>query len=340
MIAFADVEAAAGRIKGSIRRTPLLAATSLRQPPVEAKLFLKLECLQPTGSFKDRGAMNRLLTSEPKKLARGVVTASGGNHGLAVARAATMAGVAATIFVSEAAAPYKLTKLDAWGAKVVRVAGHWDAARDAALAFAADAGAEFFHPFADPKVVAGQGTIGVELAAELPDIDVVIVAVGGGGLIGGLSVALRTLKPGARIIGVEPIGSPTLRACLEAGRLVRLDRIDTRVATMACPQTEESVFQIVRRNVDDIVLVSDDDMLEAARWLWFELGIAADLSGAAGVAALKTGSVTVRPGDSVCALVCGAGTEGFSTPLSNSSIGEPTVDGRQGQRDANGGKAL
>ncbi len=193
--------------------------------------------------------MNRLLTTEPKRLVRGVVTASGGNHGLAVARAATMAGVAATIFVPESTASYKLAKLDAWAAKVVRLSGQWDAARDAALAFASGHGAEFIHPFADPMVVAGQGTIGLEIIADLPDVDVLIVAIGGGGLIGGISVALRALRPNVRIIGVEPVGSPTLRACLDAGRLVKLDRIATRVATMACPQTEEPVFQIVRQNV-------------------------------------------------------------------------------------------
>jgi threonine dehydratase len=312
VIAFADVEAAASRIRNGVRRTPLLAATALRRPPVEASLFLKLECLQPTGSFKDRGVTNRLRTTERKKFARGVVTASGGNHGLAVARGASITGVEATVFVPETAAQYKLAKLYAWGAKVVRLPGQWDAAHDAALAFASEKGMEFIHPFADPVVVAGQGTIGFEIVADLPDVDVVIVAIGGGGLISGISVALRRLRPEARVIGVEPIGSPTLRACLDAGRLVRLDHIATRVATMACPQTEEAIFEIVRRNVDDIVLISDDDMLEAARWLWFELGIAADLSGAAGIAALKAGSVAVRPSDKVCALVCGAGTEAFA----------------------------
>jgi threonine dehydratase len=313
MITFADIEAAAGRIKSAVRSTPLLAATVLRRPPVDASLFLKLECLQPTGSFKDRGAMNRLLTTERKKLASGIVTASGGNHGLAVARAASIAGVAAHIFVPETTAAYKLSKLEAWGAEVVRLPGQWDIARDTALAFASNRGVEFIHPFADPMVVAGQGTIGLEIVAALSEVDVVAVAIGGGGLIGGISVALRALSPKVRIIGVEPVGSPTLRACIDAGRVVKLERIDTRVATMACPQTEEAVFEVVRRNVDDIVLVSDDDMLDAARWLWFELGIASDLSGAAGIAALKAGRVTVRPSDRVCTLICGAGTEAFST---------------------------
>jgi threonine dehydratase len=322
LIALAEIEAAGNRIRDSVRRTPLLAAAALRRPPVAAPLFLKLECLQPTGSFKDRGAMNRLLTTDPKRLVRGVVTASGGNHGLAVARAATIAGVAATIFVPESTASYKLAKLDAWGAKVVRLPGHWDAARDAALAFAASHGAEFIHPFADPMVVAGQGTIGLEIIADLPDVDVVVVAIGGGGLISGISVALRALRPKVRIIGVEPIGSPTLRACLDAGRLVKLDRIYTRVATMACPQTEEPIFHLVRQNVDDIVLVSDDDMLEAARWLWFELGIAADLSGAAGLAALKATRSTVRASDKVCALVCGSGTEAFAAPTQSPPTGD------------------
>ncbi|MDQ2803664.1 MAG: pyridoxal-phosphate dependent enzyme [Pseudomonadota bacterium] len=311
MIGHAEVEAAAARIAVHVRRPPLVAATALRQSPMAAPLFLKLECLQPTGSFKDRGAMNRLLTTPPQTLANGIVTASGGNHGLAVARAASVARVCATVFVSETTAPYKIAKLEAWGASVRRVQGQWDIARDQALAFADERGATFFHPFADPMIVAGQGTIGLELLEDLPDVDVVLVAIGGGGLISGLAIALRAFRPQVRIIGVEPTGSPTLRACLDAGRLVRLDMVTSRVATMACAQTDERIFDLVRRMVDDVVLVSDDDLLAAARWLWFELGIAADLSGAAGVAALRAGGLSIRADQKVCTLVCGAGTDGL-----------------------------
>ena len=310
-IDIADILAARDRIAPFVRFTPVMAATSLREPPADVRLFLKLEHLQASGSFKARGATNKLLTTPETDLERGIVTASGGNHGLATARAAQIAGVPATIFVPETISPEKVGKLERWGASVRRVGTVWDEANVAALDFAAASGAAYFHPFGDPAVVAGQGTLGLEIAEQSPDIDVLLVSIGGGGLVAGLCVALKHLKPALRIIGVEPVGSPTLRSSLDAGQVVRLPAVTTRVATMGCGRTVEEVFSIVRRHLDDLVLVEDDDMVAAARWLWFELGIAADLSGAAGIAALRTGKVRLAPGTRVCALICGAGLEGI-----------------------------
>lgn len=302
--------AARDRIVPYIRRTPVMEANALREPPADVRLFLKLEHLQASGSFKARGATNKLLTTPEDALVRGIVTASGGNHGLATARAAQLAGVPATIFVPETISAEKAAKLDRWGAVVRRVGQVWDQSNVAALAFAEETGAAYFHPFGDPAVVAGQGTLGLEIAEQLPDVDVLLVSIGGGGLIAGLGVALKALKPNIRVIGVEPVGSPTLKASLDAGRVVRLPAVTTRVATMGCGETVDPVFSVVRGLIDDLVLVEDEAMEEAARWLWFELGIAADLSGAAGIAALKAGTVAITPGTRVCALICGAGSEG------------------------------
>ncbi|ODT12579.1 MAG: serine/threonine dehydratase [Kaistia sp. SCN 65-12] len=309
MIHLADIEAAAERIAPYIRRTPNIRATALAEPVTEATLSLKLECLQPTGSFKARGATNKLLTTPKEELAGGVVTASGGNHGLATARAAKLAGVPATIFVPKSITPAKVEKLKRWGATVEIIGDIWNETNLHALAFAKENGAAYFHPFADANVIAGQGTIGLELLAEVPEGDTVLVAIGGGGLISGMSVAIRALKPSVRIIGIEPEGSPTLKASLDAGRLVRLPSVTSRVATMSCAETDQRVFELVRDHVDDIVLVSDESMLEASRWLWFELGIAADLSGAAAIAALQTGVLGFPAGHSIAALVCGAGPD-------------------------------
>ena len=309
MIHLADIEAAAERIAPYIRRTPNIRATALAEPVTEATLSLKLECLQPTGSFKARGATNKLLTTPKEELAGGVVTASGGNHGLATARAAKLAGVPATIFVPKSITPAKVEKLKRWGATVEIIGDIWNETNLHALAFAKENGAAYFHPFADANVIAGQGTIGLELLAEVPEVDTVLVAIGGGGLISGMSVAIRALKPSVRIIGIEPEGSPTLKASLDAGRLVRLPSVTSRVATMSCAETDQRVFELVRDHVDDIVLVSDESMLEASRWLWFELGIAADLSGAAAIAALQTGVLGFPAGHSIAALVCGAGPD-------------------------------
>jgi len=309
VITLTDIELAAERIAPFIRHTPLIPAIALREPVTEANLWLKLECLQPTGSFKVRGATNRLLTTPAEQLRNGIVTASGGNHGLATARAASIAGVSANIFVPDSITPAKLEKLASWGAQVHVVGEVWDEANEKALAFAAEHQAAYFHPFADPAVVAGQGTLGLEVLQALPDIDVILVAIGGGGLISGIATALKALKPSVRIIGIEPEGSPTLHASLQAKQVVRLPKVTTRVATMACGRTEERVFELSRHAIEEIVLVSDDELLAAARWLWFELGLAADLSGAAAIAALRSGKLQFAAGLNVCALVCGAGQD-------------------------------
>jgi len=311
MIGIGDVEAARDRIAPYVRRTPTIALDQLQQPVgTKARVTLKLELLQVTGSFKARGAMNRLLGAPREEVEKGIVTASGGNHGLAVARTAYAVGVPATIFVPGTVSPSKVEKMRKWNADVRIVGDVWGESNDAALAFARDSGAAYFHPFADPLVVAGQGTLGLEILDQIPDMDVILVAIGGGGLISGLSTAIRARKPGVRIIGVEPTGSPTLKASVDAGHVVTLAEVTSRVPTMSCQRTDERVFEIVDHNVEEFVLVSDEAMADAARWLWFEMGVAADLSGAASLAALKQVAGSLDPSLHVCALVCGAGPEG------------------------------
>ncbi|WP_291397018.1 threonine/serine dehydratase [Devosia sp.] len=308
-----DIRAAERRIAGNVRRTPVMQATALRHGfDGGYDLWLKLELLQATGSFKARGATNKLLSLDKAALARGVVTASGGNHGLATARAGQMAGVTATIFLPTNAAPSKIEKLKAWGADVRIVGSAWHESNEAALAFQRETGAAYFHPFADPMVVAGQGTVGLECLEQIAGLDTILVAMGGGGLVSGVSTALKALKPSVRVIGIEAEGSPVLLRSLEAGRNIALDRVTTSVATMACAKTDEAIFEAVRARVDEIVLVSDDEMRAAARWMWFELGIAADLSGAAAIAALQMGRVKPASEAVVGAIICGAGPDGLA----------------------------
>ena len=309
MIEIEDIRAAQRRIAGHVRYTPAMRATALRNGLGDFDLWLKLELLQATGSFKARGATNKLLSLDKAALARGVVTASGGNHGLATARAGYMAGVPATIFLPTNAAPSKIEKLKAWGAQTRIVGSAWHESNEAALAFNREAGAAYFHPFADPLVVAGQGTVGLECLDQIEGLDTILVAMGGGGLVSGVATAIKALKPSVRVIGIEAEGSPVLLRALEAGRNIALDRVTTSVATMSCAKTDDSIFETVRARVDDIVLVSDDEMRTAAKWLWFELGLAADLSGAAAIAALQTGRVKPAAGSQVCAIVCGAGPD-------------------------------
>jgi threonine dehydratase len=310
MLSLADVRAAASRIAGEVRRTPLIAAAPAKRRLGAGQVSLKLECLQVTGSFKARGAISKLkLLSEAEK-ARGLVTASGGNHGLAIAYAGWLIGRPSTIFVPENVSPAKATKIKAWGAELVVTGAAWDDSNRAAMAHVVRTGATYVHPFADPAIMAGQGTIALELAEQDPEIETLIVAIGGGGLISGIATAARALNPNIRIVGVEATGAPTLHASLAAGRVVELAEITTKVPTLAARKTEAINFEIVRRLVAEIVLVSDEEMLEAAKWLWFECGVAADLSGAAAVAALLTGKVAAPTASKVCALVCGAGADG------------------------------
>jgi len=259
--------------------------------------------------------MNRLLATPFEEYQRGIVTASGGNHGLAVARTAFAAGVPATIFVPAGVSPAKVAKMKRWNA-TVEVAGKvWDEANVRAIEHAVETGGLYFHPFADELIVSGQGTLGLDILDDLPQLDLIIVAIGGGGLIAGVSTALKARRPSVQIIGVEPTGSPTLKASLDAGRCIELSEITTRVPTMACKRTDERIFDIVREKVDDIVLVTDEELQEASQWLWFETGIAADLSGAASIAALRHGIPGLRKADSICALICGAGAEGTISTL-------------------------
>ncbi|MFB2553194.1 threonine ammonia-lyase [Ensifer soli] len=309
---FEDIAAAAERIRPFVRRTPVLKLDHCSGFDLRNDVHLKLECLQVSGSFKIRGATNRVTSLPPEAIATGLVAASGGNHGLATAYVARQAGVPATIFLPTNASPIKAEKLARWGADVRHAGAVWDEAHEAALAFAEDRGAFYLHPFADDAIVAGQGTVGIEMVEQIPDADLYIVAIGGGGLITGLSQVVKHLKPQARVVGVEPVGSPTLHASFAAGHVVRLPQVTTRVATMACGRTDARIYETARRHVDEIVLIEDADMQRAADLLWFEFGIAADLSGAASLAALMAGAVMPEPGARIAGLVCGAGTDALA----------------------------
>jgi threonine dehydratase len=307
-----DIEVAFERIKNRVRRTPCLRTRFIKDPLHAGPLMLKLECLQVTGSFKPRGANNAILQLDDAVLKRGVITASGGNHGIAVAYAARASETRAVIYLPENAPVEKADKLRAWGAEVIIDGRDFDDANEIALTRADADGLTYLHPFDNPHVVAGQGTVGREMMKQSPDIDVVLVAIGGGGLISGVATAVKAMKPDAKVIGVEAIGAPTLRNSRDAGKLVTLEKIETVANTLAPRRSADLNFTIIEQLVDDIVLVSDDDMRAAARWLWFEMGLAAELSGAAALAALQSGAVSFPPETNVAAIVCGAGTDGSS----------------------------
>ncbi len=306
-----DVRAAAKRIEGLVRRTPMLPAILAHGPlPGNPTLNLKLECLQVSGSFKARGAMSTLTTLDDAAKARGLITASGGNHGLGVAYAGHAAGVPVTIYLPGNTPPAKADNLRRWGADVHMHGDVWDDANQEALKVAERDGKTYIHPFADPAVIAGQGTVSLEVLADAPDTDVLLVSIGGGGLISGAAMAAKALKPEITVIGIEPVGAPTLHDSVAAGELVRLDRIETKANTLAPRRSEAINLALIQENVDQIILVSDEQMYEAARWLWREFGIGVELSAAAAIAALQAG-VYAPAKDAVCtALICGTGSDG------------------------------
>jgi threonine dehydratase len=296
------VAALPDHVERAIADVPALDASRL-----PTGLFLKLESGQVTGSFKPRGALNRLLSLPREEALRGVVTASGGNHGLAVAYAGRALGVPTTVYLPGSAPEEKAACMRRWRAEVVRVGEVWDDAHAAALARARREGLAYVHPFADPEVVAGQGTLALEIFEQAPEVDALVVAIGGGGLIAGVAEAAKLLRPGVRVVGVEPVGAPTLFESLRAGGPIELPAIATKAGSLAPRRSDPYVFEIVRRAVDAIVLVSDDEMLAAARFLRDELGEGVELAGAAAVAAVLTGRAGLGGAAHPCALVCGAG---------------------------------
>ncbi len=305
---------AAQRISGRVHHTPIL---NLNPKPLEfdfssnGEIYFKLENLQVTGSFKARGAANKLLTLTDAKQNAGLVTASGGNHGLAVAWAAASIKVPSIVFLPQSTPKDKIIDLKSYGAQVFVEGRSWDEANSLALETAKSKGMAYIHPFADPAVIAGQGTIGLEIIEQVRNVDTIIVAIGGGGLIAGIAAAVKCINPSIRIIGVEPIGAPTLYESLKNGKIITLPEINTDAGTLAPRRTMPINYEIIASCIDKIILVSDEEMKTAAQVLWQKVGIAVELSAAATFAALMTKRYLPQVNEKVVAVICGKGKAGF-----------------------------
>ncbi len=298
------IQQAHERIRPYIRWTPMAPTPALRGD-LHPNLRLKLENLQVTGSFKTRGVFNTLIGLGESGRAGGVVAASGGNHGVALAYAAHVMGVAATVYLPESASADRVARVERWGAQVVKVGLTWDEAHAAATAFATEHQLPYVHPFEAEATMAGQGTIGLEILHDLPEADCVLIAIGGGGLIGGMAAALKALKPGIRVIGVEPVGASSLLRSVEAGRVIGLPSVRTIADTLAPRTVGERTLALAQQFVDEIVLVSDTSMVEAMRWLWLECNQLVEPSGAAVIAALQAGAADISGSECPVALICG-----------------------------------
>jgi len=298
------IHAARERITGHVRHTPLAPAPPLADD-LPRQLRLKLENMQVVGSFKPRGVFNNLLQLDAHTRARGVVAASGGNHGVALAYAANRLGIAATVYLPASASADRVARVGVWGAKIVQHGSAWDDAHAAAVRFAEQENLTYVHPFDAQATLAGQGTLGLELLDDLPDMDCVLIAIGGGGLIAGMAAAIKAVKPGVQIIGVEPVGAPSMLHSLEAGHLAPLSEVRTIADTLAPRSVSERTLTLTRRYVDDVVLVNDTAMIDGIRWLWLNVNQLVEPSGAAVIAAIRSGAVDVSRYACPVALICG-----------------------------------
>jgi threonine dehydratase len=307
MIDRADVEAAERRVAGRVRRTAVAAAEPGAFTP-DGCCWLKLEYTQHTGSFNARGAFNRILAAQERGELpdAGVVVASGGNAGLAVAYAAAAVGAPAEVFVPTTAPAMKVAKLEALGAKVVQVGGEYAIAYEAAVQRQLTTGALLCHAYDQPDICAGQGTVGLEVLDQVPDVTTVVVAVGGGGLMAGIATAVHGR---ARVVAVEPETIPTLHAALAAGHPVDVDVSGVAADSLGARRVGDSAFGVATSPGVTSALVSDDAIVRARQVLWDRWRIVVEHGAAAALAALLDGAFRPESEENVVVVLCGANTD-------------------------------
>lgn len=308
-ISLDDVLAAREAIGGRLHRTPTFSSASLGVRLGAAPAHLKAELFQRTGSFKPRGVLTKLASMTAEEKARGVVTWSAGNHAQAVAYAAALEGIDCLVLMWQGANPFKIAATRGYGAVVDLASPGPAEAYDRLLEVVERTGRTFVHPFDDPLTMAGQGTVGLELLEDVPGADVVVVAVGGGGLISGVATAVKGLRPQARVVGVEPEGSTALTSGLAAGHSVRVES-RTIADGLAPPFAGEGCIAVCRERVDEVVLVSDEEIARGLRFLYQRAKLACEPAGAATTGALLAGKIDVAPGETVVAVVSGGNVAG------------------------------
>jgi len=304
IISLSDVEKARDRIRNHVFKTPFYLNLHLSQR-FGADVFLKLECYQPTAVFKIRGAFNIELENLSSFKKMGVVTASSGNHGLSVAYAAKTLGVDCLVVVTKGANPDKVKMIKLFGARVIEDGPTSDSIISKAREISKESGRFFIHPFDDPSIIAGQGTCGLEMLEERKDLDTVIVPVGGGGLISGISTAIKETLPYCKVIGVEATGVPSLYESIKRKGLFTVKEPKTIADGLLGQTIGKMNFEICKKYVSDVVLVSDESMKDAVRSLLFDSHILAEPSGASPVAALLSGAYKPKPGEKMGLVISG-----------------------------------
>ena len=303
MLAIDDLLAAQQIIAGRLHRTPLVGSAAL-SARIGAPLYLKLESWQKTGSFKPRGVLNKIAALSQAERDRGLVTASAGNHAQALAWAAGVEGIACTVVMPETAPAAKLAATQGYGGTIVLEPSTLTVFTRA-QALAAEHGYTFVPPFDDPAIVAGQGTVGLEILDDLPDVGTVAVPIGGGGLLAGIALAIKSRRPGVRIVGVEPEGAAAMWRSRQTGKPARLDQVQTIADGLSAPFAGEIPFALVQQYVDDLVLVNDADILAAMTLILERCKLLVEPAGAAALAGLLSGLVKVQPQAPVAIILSG-----------------------------------
>jgi len=301
MIQLGDFTSAQRIITGRIHRTPLIASATLGKQN-KVHLHFKAEVFQKTGSFKPRGSINKLYHLAKKDKKRGVITVSSGNHAQGFAFAASSFGMSATVVMPHTTPPNKISAAKHYGAEVILTDGD---PFETALEIQKEHNLIMVHPFDDPYIVAGHGTVGLEILEELPKVDAVFVPVGGGGLISGVATAIKLNKPKVKIVGVEPIGASTMWQSLQQGAVVRLNKMDTIAEGLAAPFVGGLNLALVKKYVDELVLVSDEEIVEALWMILESCKILTEPAGAAGFAALLFNKVKIPIGSEVVCILSG-----------------------------------
>src|SRR3954464_14743738 len=303
LLTLGDVYRARERIAGRLHRTPMLTSRTLTER-VGAPVHFKAELLQRTGSFKPRGVLNKLATLSDEEKQRGVISISAGNHAQALAYASALEGIDALVVMWQTASPMKIAAARGYGATIDTQAGDIPGAFERLDELIESTGRTLVHPYDDPLVMAGQGTVGVEMLEDAPGADVVLVQVGGGGLVSGIATAVNGIKPGARVVAVEPERSPALNASLKAGEAVTVEA-KSIADGLNGPYAGPNCVRVCLELGVESVLVTEDALREAFRFMYGRMKLACEVAGAATAAALMSGAVEIEPGQTVAAVVSG-----------------------------------
>lgn len=303
MINYDNIAAAREVISNKLDLTPVFSSEIIGRR-IGARLMLKAELFQKTGSFKPRGVLNRLNALSVEEKERGLITISAGNHAQALAWGASQFGIASTVVMPQNAPRSKVNATESYGATVV-LHGNMSQAFAKMEELRVERNLTLVHPFDDPFIMAGQGTVGAEIAAQIPDVTKVIVPVGGGGLISGIATAIKHLKPDAKVYGVEPHGASAMFQSRAAGHTIRLDNVDTVADGLSAPFVGELPFAIAQRLVDDVIVMSDEQIVAAMRLIWSRCKLMAEPAAAAGVAALLNGKIPLASDDVVVVVISG-----------------------------------